>query len=610
MKFNKNEFGWKEKVSINTDELVTKNDIPHYNEILITEISGDDYRFFRNNNYFNMSALNLDETKSYVGKDINITDDEEYTFKFVYDKEANAFLGENSFLYIYNHKSYNGENFVEDVDSAVLTFDIIPMVISEFEGEGYFKLYEVEKLELDNKCLPDNVSIPNSLTVGTRIGDIGEFSVSEGDGNTATGNVSHAEGAYTTASGNISHAEGGYTTASGDFSHAECDGAEASGVASHAEGKSTTARGDYSHAEGNKTTSLGDNSHIEGSSFDLATNIIQDLSSSTSNDDILTAWNDTNGFSLAKGESSHVEGKDCLALGNYSHAEGNYAIAIGVASHVEGMNSRAKGGYSHAEGNSTKADNMCSHAEGNKTTANGNVSHAEGYYTIALGDSSHIEGKSSNLATDKIIDLSSSTDNNSIITKWETSKFSLAKGEASHVEGKDNLALGDFSHAEGSNTTTSGVASHAEGDSTTASGVISHAEGFKTTASGNSSHAEGFNTTASGNSSHAEGEKTIASGQHQHVQGKYNINDTENKYAHIVGNGRADTARSNAHTLDWQGNGWYAGKLSQDGTPTEDKDLTTKKYVDDIISNILSFNESGELVVTINGVSKIFVPKQ
>ena len=28
------------------------------------------------------------------------------------------------------------------------------------------------------------------------------------------------------------------------------------------------------------------------------------------------------------------------------------------------------------------------------------------------------------------------------------------------------------------------------------------------------------------------------------------------------------------------------------------------------INNILSFNESGELVVTINGVSKTFVPKQ
>ena len=39
--------------------------------------------------------------------------------------------------------------------------------------------------------------------------------------------------------------------------------------------------------------------------------------------------------------------------------------------------------------------------------------------------------------------------------------------------------------------------------------------------------------------------------------------------------------RSNAHTLDWEGNAWYSGKLSQEGIPTEDKDLVTKKYVDE-----------------------------
>ena len=45
-------------------------------------------------------------------------------------------------------------------------------------------------------------------------------------------------------------------------------------------------------------------------------------------------------------------------------------------------------------------------------------------------------------------------------------------------------------------------------------------------------------------------------------------------------------------------------------TPTLNYNPATKKYVDDTISNILSFNDSGELVVTINGVSKTFVPKQ
>ena len=156
-----------------------------------------------------------------------------------------------------------------------------------------------------------------------------------------------------------------------------------------------------------------------------------------------------------------------------------------------------------------------------------------------------------------------------------------ASGDSSHAEGSNTTASGDYgSHAEGSNTIASGVASHAEGSSTTASNYYSHAEGDSTTASAYCSHAEGNCTTASGENSHAEGASTIASSQNQHVQGKYNIEDLNGTYAHIVGNGE-DGKNSNAHTLDWQGNAWYSGKLSQEGTPTEDKDLVTKKYVDD-----------------------------
>jgi hypothetical protein len=113
---------------------------------------------------------------------------------------------------------------------------------------------------------------------------------------------------------------------------------------------------------------------------------------------------------------------------------------------------------------------------------------------------------------------------------------------------------------EGYNTTASGSNSHAEGMSTTASGLGSHAEGKMTTASGSNSHAEGYNTIASKNFSHAEGSWTIAAGNNQHVQGRYNVEDTEGKYAHIVGNGE-EGAPSNAHTLDWDGNAWFAGDV-------------------------------------------------
>jgi hypothetical protein len=77
---------------------------------------------------------------------------------------------------------------------------------------------------------------------------------------------------------------------------------------------------------------------------------------------------------------------------------------------------------------------------------------------------------------------------------------------------------------------------------------------------GTNSHSEN-SSTAIGDNSHAEGEGTIAQSNAQHTQGKYNIVDTENKYAHIVGNGDNHSSRSNAHTIDWDGNGWFAGGI-------------------------------------------------
>ena len=121
--------------------------VPHYNETLMFEISGADYSSFMNNNYFNMSALNLDETKLYIGKaKTDINSDEEFICRFVYDKTNNALMGENSQTYIYNHKSYDGANFVEDTNSAVITLNITSMTTGGFEGEGYFRVYEIDKV--------------------------------------------------------------------------------------------------------------------------------------------------------------------------------------------------------------------------------------------------------------------------------------------------------------------------------------------------------------------------------------------------------------------------------------------------------------------------------
>ena len=175
---------------------------------------------------------------------------------------------------------------------------------------------------------------------------------------------------------------------------------------------------------------------------------------------------------------------------------------------------------------------------------------------------------------------------------------SLASGRTSHAEGESTVAAGKAAHAEGAGTFATGNVAHAEGGWTEASGYYSHAEGSETFALGWSSHAEGSYTTASGSYSHAEGDGTIASSYAQHVQGKYNVEDTEDNFAHIVGNGNDGSTLSNAHTLDWSGNAWYSGDIyvgSTSGTNRDEgsKKLATEEYVLAMINEILGGIENG-----------------
>lgn len=305
-------------------------------------------------------------------------------------------------------------------------------------------------------------------------------------------------------------------------SHAEGDNTTASGKASHSEGSGTIASGLVSHAEGWYTNANAKFSHAEG------------------------------GNTTASGEYSHSEGGSATASGVYSHAEGKYTIVSTTEVRVPSSTVEdGMGKYGHAEGFATVVTGQHgAHAEGCKTLSSGKSSHAEGNSTTASGDYSHAEGKDT-----------------------------TASGNYSHVEGNRTNASGKTSHAEGELTTASGYASHAEGLSVTASGNYSHAEGQHATASGTYSHAEGSNTIASGVSSHAEGLGTTTSGDYSHVQGKYNIDDPDGKYAHVVGNGKSHLELSNAHTLDWEGNAWYAGTV--EGTAMIVKSSTpssTKKF--------------------------------
>lgn len=215
---------------------------------------------------------------------------------------------------------------------------------------------------------------------------------------------------------------------------------------------------------------------------------------------------------------------------SWGRKDGTFA---GMQSVALGLDVEAFGDNSFAEGNNTVANGDNSHAEGYQSQATGQNAHSEGENNIASGQGAHAEGGAGTTASDKY----------------------------AHAEGYGTTASAQAAHSEGYNTYATGKYSHVEGYNSKATADMAHAENYGTEASGKNSHAEGLISIAKGNCSHAEGFGTVASGKYQHVQGKYNVEDTEGRYAHIVGGG-SDAERRNIHTLDWEGNAEYAGDVT------------------------------------------------
>lgn len=145
-------------------------------------------------------------------------------------------------------------------------------------------------------------------------GIVGNYSVSEGYENFASGYASHAEGYMTKATAADSHAEGYMTEATAADSHAEGFRSSATNDGAHAEGCST-ASGYQSHAEGGGTTASGMNAHAEG------------------------------GSTIASGNNAHAQnigtiaaspGQTALGWYNVADSGGNYAVIIGNGSSDNG----------------------------------------------------------------------------------------------------------------------------------------------------------------------------------------------------------------------------------------------------------------------------------
>ena len=101
------------------------------------------------------------------------------------------------------------------------------------------------------------------------------------------------------------------------------------------------------------------------------------------------------------------------------------------------------------------------------------------------------------------------------------------------------------------------------GSGNTASGQKSVAIGWENQASGYGAVSIGSQNHVSGLHSYAFGFRCIVDADHSTVIGKHN-KILEKPYAFVVGNGTNidDENRSNALTLDWDGNLWTAGDVT------------------------------------------------
>lgn len=148
---------------------------------------------------------------------------------------------------------------------------------------------------------------------------------------------------------------------------------------------------------------------------------------------------------------------------------------------------------------------------------------------------------------------------------------------ASHAEGSENrISNSRGAHAEGNyNSVSSSDYSHVEGESNHIYGAKwAHAGGYGCyiMSHADCGFAHGAGAKVTGGVAAAFGSQTLAAGRNQFVAGKGNIEDNEDKYALIIGNGTEDLPRgytgfeaSNALTLDWEGNLWVSGSLNYSG---------------------------------------------
>lgn len=302
-------------------------------------------------------------------------------------------------------------------------------------------------------------------------------------------------------------------------------------------------------------------------------------------------------------------------IGTGSSAIGLYVTATGDASHAEGDTTTASGENSHAEGNSTTASEYCSHAEGDSTTASGISSHAEGSGTTASSQNQHVQGKYNIEDTNN--------------------KYAHIVGNGEDGKNSNAHTLDWQGNAWYSGKVTTGAAPVEDMDLTTKKYVddnilleqlpilrIDETNKYiyvncnnmgtykKYFVPNKYANVYGFSFIYT-NEDSSETEIALIGGAMTKDDFILCTRNTDTSFRLIIGGTDKYTYTKSTKTLEKGLYGYLKIGNTQEYTPTNDYNPATKKYVDDKVTSLpqLSFNEAGELVVTINGVSKTFVPK-
>ena len=422
------------------------------------------------------------------------------------------------------------------------------MSIYGFIVNGNTEQYDFNALE--NKPIGRGTGANSFLVINTTSANI------------ASGEAAFAAGEQTTASGSGAIAIGRQSIASGTYSFAGGNRVDSVNYPTTASGTGAFAFGASAKASGQLSIALGQRTEASSS------------------------------FSIAAGNQSTANQPYAIALGNQIQATGRSSVVIGqfnVADDNEIDSSHGSGArkYLFIVGNGT-ADNSRSNAmtvdwDGNLVVA-GSIASENGEFCVVRGTGS----------------------NSAAVVN--TTRANTASGEGAFAAGRETTASGGGAMSVGGKTLASGDCSFAGGSKsgsvdygTTASGNYSFAYGLSAKAEGASSVAIGQRPTASALGSAAIGNNVSATGRASMVVGQFNVADDNaedssygagaRKYLFIVGNGTADNARSNAMTVDWDGNLEVKGEIT-----TKNGKISDAYPVKTLSDKIVTFSDGADLV--------------